>query len=124
MGLLDMVEATVTVGVRQLCCLPTMKRGSDQRYKQIYLTQFYDQSKEHRLVGVTRQDHRGLGKLLKRDGSRVRLRGADERLGLVDGAVCLGQHLQGLSLQEVILDFRHLLAPTTASSPRSPLPMA
>ena len=44
--------------------LPTMKRGSDQRYKQIYLTQFYDQGKEHRLVGVTRQDHRGLEMIL------------------------------------------------------------
>ena len=88
--------------------LPTMKKGSDQRYKQVYLTQFYDQSKEHRLVGVTRKDHRGLGKLLKREGARVRLRGADERLGLVDGAVCLRRHLEVLSLQEVMLDFRHL----------------
>lgn len=93
---------------RELPPLPTRKKGSDQRYKQVYLTAFYDQTKEHRLVGVTRKDHRGLGQLLKRDATRVRLRGADERVGLVDGAVCLRHHLEVLPLQKVLLDFRHL----------------
>jgi hypothetical protein len=88
--------------------LPAVKKGSDQRYKQIYLSCFYDQTKEHRLVGVTRKDHRGLGRLLKREAARVRLRAADERVGLVDGAVCLRGHLEGLPLEEVVLDFRHL----------------
>jgi len=88
--------------------LPAMKKGTDQRYKQIYLSCFYDQSKEHRLVGVTRKDHRGLGQLLKRDAARIHLRAADERVGLVDGAVCLRPHLEALPLQEVVLDFRHL----------------
>lgn len=40
--------------------LPTVKAGSDQRYKQFYLTAFYDQEQEHRLVSVTRRNHRGL----------------------------------------------------------------
>lgn len=91
-----------------LAPLATMKKGSDQRYKQIYLSCFYDQGKEHRLVGVTRKDHRGLGQLLKRDAARIHLRAAQERVGLIDGAVCLRRHLEVLPLQEVVLDFRHL----------------
>jgi hypothetical protein len=88
--------------------LPTMKKGTDQRYKQIYLSVFYDQSKERRLVGVTRGDHRALKKLLKRDAARVHLLAAAERVGLVDGAVCLRRNLEGLPLQAILLDFRHL----------------
>jgi len=93
---------------RKLPRLSAMKAGSDGSYKQIYLTAFYDQDKKHCLVGVTRKDHRGLGKLLKRDAARIRLRGAEERPGLVDGAVCLRNHMDGLPLDAVILDFRHL----------------
>jgi hypothetical protein len=92
----------------ELPALPAVKKGSDQRYKQIYVTIFYDQSKEHRLVGVTRKDHRGLGQLLKRDAARVHLRSAVQRVGLVDGAVCLRRHMEVLPLQEVMLDFHHL----------------
>jgi hypothetical protein len=88
--------------------LKPVKKGCDQRYKQVYLTALYDQSQEHRLVGLTRQDHRGLGRLLRREAARVRLRGADERVGLVDGAVCLRRHLEVLPLQAVLLDFYHL----------------
>jgi hypothetical protein len=53
----------------QLAPLGPVKAGSDQRYKQVYVTIFYDQTQEHRLVGVTRKDHRGLGKLLKREAA-------------------------------------------------------
>jgi hypothetical protein len=93
---------------RKLSPLPTIKGGSDLDHKQIYLTAFYDQGMEHRLIGLTRKDHRALGKLLKRDAARVRLRGAEERPGLVDGAVCLHNHMDGLPLDKVILDIRHL----------------
>jgi hypothetical protein len=57
---------------------------------------------------VTRKDHRGLGKLLKRDGARLRIQAAEERVGLVDGAVCLRNHMEGLPLTAVGLDFYHL----------------
>jgi hypothetical protein len=88
--------------------LPAVKTGSDQRYKQMYLTAFYDQDQKHRLVSVTRQDHHGLGKLLKRDAAVLRIKAADEKLGLVDGAVCLRNHMEQLPLLAVILDFFHL----------------
>jgi hypothetical protein len=93
---------------RRLLPLRAVKAGSDQRYKQVYLTAFYDQTQEHRLVGLTHKDHRGLGTLLRREAARVRLRGASERVGVADGAVCLRRHLEVLPLQAVMLDFYHL----------------
>jgi hypothetical protein len=92
----------------RLARLGAVKKGSDQRYKQVYVTNLYDQGQEHRLVGVTRKDHRGLGKLLGREALRIRLPLATERLGLVDGAVCLRNHLEDLPLELVLLDFWHL----------------
>jgi hypothetical protein len=88
--------------------LPAVKKGSDQRWKQMYLTRFYDQDNRHRLVSVTRGNHKALGRLLRREAARLRLRAADQRIGLVDGAVCLRNHLEGLPLTAVGLDFYHL----------------
>jgi hypothetical protein len=88
--------------------LATMKRGADQRYKQFYLTAFYDQEQKRRLVGVTRKDHKGLGKLLGRDAARVRLRGAEQRIGLIDGATHLRKRMERLPLTALGLDFFHL----------------
>jgi len=92
----------------KLGMLRSVKKGSDDHYKQVYVTILYDQTQEHRLVGVTRRDHHGLGKLLRQEAERVRLRAADERVGLVDGAVCLRNHLDALPLEVVLLDFFHL----------------
>jgi hypothetical protein len=88
--------------------LGAMKKGSDQGYKQVYVTSFYDQDHAHRLVGVTRHKVKGLKRLLKRDAARVHLRAAGERLGIVDGAVCLRNNLDPLPLEAVLLDFYHL----------------
>jgi hypothetical protein len=93
---------------KKLKPLGGVKKGSDQRYKQIYVTIFYDQGQEHRLVGVTCKKVKGLKRLLRTDAARVHLRSAQERLGVVDGAVCLRHHLDLLPLNEVLLDFYHL----------------
>jgi hypothetical protein len=93
---------------KQLKALGRVKKGSDQRYKQIDVTSFYDQSQEHRLVGVTCKKLDGLKRLLRIDAARVHLRCVQERLGMVDGAVCLRNHLDKLPLNQVILDFFHL----------------
>lgn len=92
---------------RRLRKLLPVKTGSDQRYKQVYVTCFYDQSHEHRLVGVTAGKVKGLKRLLQREATRVRLRGAEERIGIVDGAVCLKSNLDVLPLEWVLLDFYH-----------------
>ena len=88
--------------------LGRVRKGSDQRYKQIYVTLIYDQDQKHQQVGVTCGKVKGLKRLLKTDAARVHLRGAQERLGMVDGAVCLRNHLDMLSLNEILLDFYHL----------------
>jgi hypothetical protein len=88
--------------------LGAVKKGADQRYKQFYVSAIYDQRQTRRLVSVTRGDHRQLKKQLRRDAARVRLRGASERIGLIDGAVCLRTHLEQLPLEAVGLDFYHL----------------
>jgi hypothetical protein len=93
---------------RRLKRLAAVKKGTDQRYKQVYVTSFYDQSQEHRLVGVTAKGKAGLSRLLRRDAARVLLRGAQERRGIVDGAVCLRSNLEVLPLDETMLDFYHL----------------
>jgi hypothetical protein len=93
---------------RRLKRLGSVKKGTDQRYKQIYLTSFYDQEQEHRLVGVTRGKVKGLQQLLRREAARVHLRAAAERVGVVDGAVCLRNTLENLPLEVILLDFYHL----------------
>ena len=87
--------------------LPATKKGSDNRYKQIYVWVFYDQTQDHRLVGVTCHQVKGLQRMLKRDGQRVKMLEAKERRGLIDGAVCLKSNLEVLPLQGVTLDFYH-----------------
>lgn len=93
---------------RGLRRLGAVKKGTDQRYKQMYLTSFYDQDQKHRLVGVTRKKAEGLRRLLRREAARVHLRAAAERVGVVDGAVCLRNNLEDLPLGVVLLDFYHL----------------
>ena len=87
--------------------LPAVKKGADNPYKQIYVSVFYDQTQDHRLVGVTRHQVRGLQRMLRRDGERVKILEARERRGLIDGAVCLKRNLEVLPLQGVTLDFYH-----------------
>jgi hypothetical protein len=88
--------------------LGAVKKGTDQHYKQVYVTSIYDQEQEHRLVGVTRGQLKGLKRLLRREAGRVHLRAAAERVGVVDGAVCLRNTLEGLPLEAILLDFYHL----------------
>ena len=89
--------------------LRAVKKGADQRYKQHYLTVIYGQDKKkHKLVSVTRGNHESMGRVLARDSRVLRLAGAQEKIGLVDGAVCLRRNLEGLTLTAVGLDFFHL----------------
>ncbi len=111
--------------------LPAVRKGSDQRYKQIYVTILHDQDQAHSLVGVTRKGVPGLARLLKHDGERVKILEAKERVGNVDGAVCLKSTLEVLPLHATLLDFYHFsehvgnagvatLGPAPGSNPKSP----
>jgi hypothetical protein len=87
--------------------LRAVKPGADRRYKQFNVVSFYDQEQKHRLVSVTRKDHRGSRKLLRRGASQLRIRAADESVGLIDGAPTLRKQLEGLKLTALGLDFYH-----------------
>lgn len=56
---------------------------------------------------MTAKGAAGLSQLLRRDAARVCLRGAQERRGIVDGAVCLRSNLEVLAPDEILLDFYH-----------------
>jgi hypothetical protein len=90
--------------------LPSRKTGSDQRYKELKLVTFYDESHEHRLVSVTRRNHCAAGRLMRRDGARAGFFDAQERLGVIDGGPWIINQIkaQSLPMTAVSLDFYHL----------------
>jgi hypothetical protein len=90
--------------------LPARKTGSDQRYKEFKLVTFYDESHAHRLVSLTRRDHRAAGRLMRRDGARAGFFDAQERLGVIDGGPWIINQIraQSLPMTAVGLDFYHL----------------
>jgi hypothetical protein len=90
--------------------LPRPRAGADQRYKEFKIVTYYDELQEHRLVSVTRGDHEVAGRLMRRDGGRVGLDKADDKVALVDGAEWIKNQMekQSLPLDDIGLDFYHL----------------
>lgn len=90
--------------------LPRAKAGSDQSFKEFKLVAFYDEPGEHRLVSVTRKDHREAGRLMRRDGGRCGFFAADQRPAVVDGGPWIANQIrrQSLPVTGVCLDFFHL----------------
>jgi len=90
--------------------LPPRKTGSDQRYKELKLVTFYDESHEHRLVSVTRRNHCAAGRLMRRDGARAGFFDAQEKLAVIDGGPWIINQIkaQSLPMTAVSLDFYHL----------------
>jgi hypothetical protein len=90
--------------------LQRAKPGADQRYKEFKIVTCYDELQEHRLVSVTRGDHEVAGQIMRRDGGRVGLDKADDKVAVVDGADWIKNQLrkQSLPLDDIGLDFYHL----------------
>jgi hypothetical protein len=91
--------------------LPThRKTGSDQRFKEFKLVTFYDESRDRRLVSVTRRDHHGAGRLMRRDAARCGYFDAAQRLAVIDGGPWIINQIkaQSLPVTAVCLDFYHL----------------
>ena len=90
--------------------LAKARPGSDERYKEMKIGVFYDQSKARRHVFATQQDHAGFGPLLAAHAKQVEMEKADESITLTDGAkwifgvICrvLGR------VTATLLDFYHL----------------
>jgi hypothetical protein len=90
--------------------LPRARTGADQRYKEFKIVTYYDDLQDHRLVAVTRGDHEVAGRLMRRDGGRVGLDRADDKVAVVDGADWIRNQMtrQSLPLDDIGLDFYHL----------------
>lgn len=89
--------------------LPRAQRGADSAYKEFKVAYFYDETKTHRLVGVTSGNHEAAGRMLWRMATQVRLQQAEERVALIDGAPWIRNQIELHALTEHIgLDFYHL----------------
>lgn len=96
-------------GIRRLP-LPTLARGTPERYKEMKLVSFYDQAREHRLVRATRKGPREAGRLMRQGMVGLRIRGAQERIALVDGAPWIARQIEQRRppFDALTLDFWHL----------------
>ncbi len=95
---------------RKLTPLPPLTPGADQSYKEFKLSVFYSQDHARRLVSVTAGDHEVMGRIIKRDASRLKLKEVDEALGLFDGGPWIDNQMvkQQIPLTDKCLDFYHL----------------
>jgi len=86
------------------------KTGSDGDYKEFKVLSFYDPDKSHCHVVGTAGDHEALGRLMRREGRRVRLWQAKSKYAVTDGAEWIARQYrrQLPMLDEHILDYYHL----------------
>ncbi len=95
---------------RALQPLERVTPGTDGPCKEFRLVQFYSEDQKRRWISVSRGGHEIVGRLMRRDASRIRLDPADASIGLYDGAVWIDRQVenQGLRLTARGLDFWHL----------------
>ena len=86
------------------------KGGSDGAYQEFKLVSFYDPDKSHQYAVGTRGDHAALGRLMRREGSKVRIDEARHKYSVTDGAEWIPKEydVQLPMLEEHILDYYHL----------------
>jgi hypothetical protein len=95
---------------QKLAPLPPFVPGADQSYKEFKLSVWYSQDHARRLVSITSGDHEVMGRIIKRDASRLKLKEVDEALGLFDGGPWIDNQMrkQQIPLTDKCLDFYHL----------------
>jgi len=86
------------------------KTGSDGPYKEFKIVCFYDRDKAHAYAVGTSGDHAALGRLMRREASRLRIDQALHKYSVTDGAEWIAKQyaLQLPMLEENILDYYHL----------------
>ena len=85
-------------------------RGSDGPYKEFKVVAYYSKDKKHQYAIGTAGDHKKLGRLMRREASRIHLGDAEVKYSVADGASWIArQYNQQLPmLDENILDYYHL----------------
>ncbi len=86
------------------------RRGADQRYKELKLVTMYDQDQSHRLVRVTRRNHKHAGKLMRQMACDLHARRAGQLAAVSDGVEWIARAIEQNLPQRTtaILDFFHL----------------
>ncbi len=94
------------------------KSGGDGPYKEFKIASFYDPDKTHRYAVGTREDHTVLGRILRREGSKLKIDEARHKYSVTDGAEWIGKQyaIQLPMLEENILDYYHLRDHVIATS--------
>ena len=84
-------------------------RGSDQSYKEFKIAALYDQSRQRQYAFGTSGDHQTLGRMLRREASKLKIDDADEKLAVSDGAKWIRRQFQVRlpMLDALVLDFYH-----------------
>lgn len=87
-----------------------IRRGSDQRYKEFKILTFYDPSHRFQYAVGTSGNHEVLGRMMRREGKKLRLDQADLTYSVSDGADWIvRQYRDKLPMLKVnILDYYHL----------------
>ncbi len=89
--------------------LPPARPGSDDRFKEMKIGLFYDQSKSRVHAFATHGDHQVFGQLLRQHADMIQLERAAEQVSLTDGAPWIRkQILKHLKhLDATLLDYYH-----------------
>lgn len=89
---------------------PKRCRGADNPYKEFKIATFYSQDHECQHAVGTAGNHKALGRLMRREATKLRLDKADEKISISDGAKWIRKQFQiHLSmLDAMILDYYHL----------------
>lgn len=85
-------------------------RGADNPYKEFKIVTFYDWANEHQYAASTAGNHEALGRLMRREATKLKFNQADEKISVSDGAEWIRKQLEAKlpMLDGKILDFYHL----------------
>jgi hypothetical protein len=86
------------------------RTGSDGPYKEFKIVSFYDPDKAHLYAVGTSGDHAALGRLMRREASKLQIDQARHKYSVTDGAEWIARQYatQLPMLEENILDYYHL----------------
>jgi hypothetical protein len=89
---------------------PRIRRGSDQRYKEFKILTFYDPSHEHQYAVGTSDNHQVLGRLMRRERSKLGVGRTDLAYSVSDGADWIYRQYQVRlpMLKANVLDYYHV----------------
>jgi hypothetical protein len=90
--------------------LPPARSGSNDRFKEMKIGLFYDQSKSRTHLFATEGDHEAFGQLMRQHADAIGFEAAREQISLTDGAPWIRKQLlkRFKHLEALLLDFYHL----------------